>query len=140
MLSVYLRYLYMYQGKKYTVSFATGYKLKLQQILLLKANKLGDKTQEELKKQESGLINIVKVLNVRDNGYPDKSTLLEYFDKTVNVLTIEKYLNSFLQQLRCKQSSEDIYEITHRTDVHPMFSWLFIPVCQNLLDIAFQLS
>jgi len=47
--------------------------------VLLKANKLGGKTQEELKKQESGLINIIKVLNVRDNGYPDKSTLLEYF-------------------------------------------------------------
>ena len=61
MLSVYLRYLYTYQGKKYRVSFATGYKLTPQQIVLLKANKLGGKTREELKKQESGLINACQI-------------------------------------------------------------------------------
>ena len=55
---------------------------------------------------------VVETLNLRDNTYPDCTALKEYFNKTVNVLEIDHYLNLFLHSLtECKQQSKDIYEI-----------------------------
>jgi hypothetical protein len=111
MQSVYIRYLYTLNQKKYTMNFETGYQLTKEQILLLKSNQLNGAIQENLIKKKSEIIQIVETLNLRDNGYPDKMTLSEYFNKTVNVLTIDHYLGMFMRDLKCKQSSKNIYDI-----------------------------
>jgi hypothetical protein len=108
MQSVYIRYLYTFAGEKYTMNFETGYQLSKEQIILLKSNQLNGAIQENLIKQKSQLIQIVETLNLRDNSYPDKVTLKEYFYKTINILTIEHYLNLFLRSLKCKEQSKAV--------------------------------
>lgn len=102
----YLRYYY----KGNTLNIPTDYTLTKDQVRLVNTGELGGNLQTDLDNIRARAIQVVEVLNLKNNAYPSPTALKVFLIDITSTLPMERYISKYLQSLnKAKPQTKGLY-------------------------------